>query len=283
MPYRERKMKELPSLKSVIKKFDLAPKKNLGQNFLLDQNITDKIVRSARILSDQQVLEIGPGPGGLTRSILAINPEKLTVIEQDSRCIAALEELKQAYPKLDIVNADAMKVKERELVPQSTKIIANLPYNIGTALLVKWLEDIKYWQGFTLMFQKEVAERIMARPSTKDYGRLSVISQLLCDVEHHFNLAPEAFYPPPKVTSSVISLYPKAIQVPDNISHAVQFISKALFNQRRKMLRVTMKQVHPDLNGLIDKTDISLTQRPEELSVEQFVQIAKNYNELKNG
>jgi 16S rRNA (adenine1518-N6/adenine1519-N6)-dimethyltransferase len=276
-------MKELPSLKSVIKEFDLAPKKNLGQNFLLDQNITDKIVRSARILPDQHVLEIGPGPGGLTRSILAVNSGELTVIEQDSRCISALEELKETYPKLNIINTDAMKVKERELVPQSTKIIANLPYNIGTALLVKWLENVKYWQGFTLMFQKEVAERIMAKPSTKDYGRLSVISQLLCDVEHHFNLAPEAFYPPPKVTSSVISLYPKAIQVADDISYAVQFISKVLFNKRRKMLRGTLKQVHPDLNGLIDKTNISLTQRPEELSVEQFVQLAKNYNELKNG
>ncbi len=276
-------MIELPSLKSVIHKFDLTPKKNLGQNFLLDQNITDKIVRYANIKPDQNILEIGPGPGGLTRSILAAKPTKLVVIEQDFRCIAALEELKQIYPQLVIVNDDAMTIKEMELVPIKTKIIANLPYNIGTALLFKWLDNVKFWQSFTLMFQKEVADRIMAKPSTKDYGRLSVICQILCDIEWHFNLKPEAFYPPPKVTSSVISLYPKETQVSLKISQAVQLICKILFNQRRKMLRVTMKQIHPDLNGLINKTDISLTQRPEELSVEQFVQLAQNYNGLKNG
>ena len=234
-------------------------------------------------MRNHNVLEIGPGPGGLTRSILAASPNKLVVIEQDSRCIAALEELQQIYPQLTIINDDALTVMEAELVQEKTKIIANLPYNIGTALLMKWLENVSFWQDFTLMFQKEVADRIMAKPSTKDYGRLSVVCQLLCNIEWHFNLKPEAFYPPPKVTSSVISLYPKEVQVSEDISNAVQLICKVLFNQRRKMLRVTMKQVHPDLNSLIYKTDIELTQRPEELSVEQFVQLAKNYNGLKNG
>lgn len=274
-------MVELTSLKSVIDKFGLSPKKNLGQNFILDQNITDKIVRAARITSEDEVLEIGPGPGGLTRSILATNPKKLTVIEQDYRCIAALEELKQVYPKLIIINDDALKIREGGVVSIKTKIIANLPYNIGTVLLLKWLENVSFWQDFTLMFQKEVVERIIAKPSSKDYGRLSVICQLLCDTELHFHLKPEIFYPPPKVTSSVVSLYPKEIQVSEEISQAVQLICKIVFNQRRKMLRATMKQVHPDLAGLIHKTDISLTQRPEELTVDQFVQIAKNYNELK--
>lgn len=274
-------MTELASLKSVIKKFDLIPKKNLGQNFLLDQNITDKIVRFAQIKHDCNILEIGPGPGGLTRSILAANPNSVTAIEQDSRCIGALKELQIKYPQLTIINDDAIKVKEESLIPKNSKIIANLPYNIGTLLLCKWLDNITYWQSFTLMFQKEVAERITAKPSTKSYGRLSVISQLLCDVDWHFDLPPEAFYPAPKVTSSVISLYPKTMQVAPKISNAVQLISKLLFNQRRKMLRVTMKQVHNDLDGLVYNTDISLTQRPEELSIEQFVQLAENYIRLK--
>lgn len=202
-------MKELPSLKSVIKQYDLLPKKNLGQNFLLDQNITDKIVKASSMKSGDNILEIGPGPGGLTRSILALNPTKLTAIEQDSRCIKILEELKLIYPQLTIVNGDALKIYEQDLVPAKTRIIANLPYNIGTVLLLKWLDNINYWSSLTLMFQKEVVERIVAEPCTKDYGRLSVISQILCDLEWHFDLKPEAFFPPPKVTSSVITLKPK--------------------------------------------------------------------------
>jgi 16S rRNA (adenine1518-N6/adenine1519-N6)-dimethyltransferase len=274
-------MTQLISLKETIKKFGLLPKKNLGQNFLLDQNITDKIVRCAGGISNQDILEIGPGPGGLTRSILFTKPNKLTVIEQDFRCIAALEELNNLYPQLIIINDDALKIKEEDVIKQKTKIIANLPYNIGTALLLKWLDNIGLWQDFTLMFQKEVADRILAKPCTKDYGRLSVICQLLCDIEWHFDLRPEAFYPPPKVTSSVISLYPKQHQVSKEIYDAVQIICKILFNQRRKMLRATMKQLHPDLDGLIDKTEILLTQRPEELSVDQFVSLAANYIKLK--
>lgn len=270
-------MNQLPSLRSVIKKFDLNPKKNLGQNFLLDQNITDKIVAASGLKPQDDILEIGPGPGGLTRSILAKNPNKLTVIEQDSRCIAALEELKLNYSQLTIINDDAIAIKEESLVTKKTKIIANLPYNIGTLLLCKWLGNINLWQDFTLMFQKEVANRITATPKTKNYGRLSVICQLLCDTEVHFDLDPEAFYPPPKVTSSVISLYPKQEQPSAKIIHVVEFICKALFNQRRKMLRVTMKQVHQDLDSLISGTDIALTQRPEELSIYQFVLLAENY------
>ena len=272
---------QLPSIKSVIDQYDLSPKKNLGQNFLLDQNITNKIVQASGLKPGDNVLEIGPGPGGLTRSILASNPNKLTVIEQDSRCIAALNDLKEIYPQLEIINADALKIKEADIVSGKTKIIANLPYNIGTVLLCKWLDNIELWQGFTLMFQKEVADRIKAVPSTKDYGRLSVICQMLCDIKPHFELEPHLFYPPPKVTSAVISLYPKAVQLPAQVVKSAQLICRILFNQRRKMLRSTLKQVHQDLNGLVENSDIDLTQRPEELSIQQFVQLAENYNLLR--
>jgi 16S rRNA (adenine1518-N6/adenine1519-N6)-dimethyltransferase len=271
---------QLSSLRSVIDRFDLAPKKSLGQNFLLDQNITDKIVRAAQLKSGQEVLEVGPGPGGLTRSILAVNPSKLTVVEQDSRCIEALKELEQVYPQLVIINDDALKIREEELVSQDAKIIANLPYNIGTVLLFKWLANVSFWSSLTLMFQKEVVERMIAKPSTKAYGRLSVIVQLLCDVECHFDLKPELFFPPPKVTSSVVSLYPKKNQLPNDIIKAVQFICKLLFSQRRKMLRSTLKQVHSDIEALVHSTGVSLSQRPEEISIEQFSQIASNYLSL---
>jgi len=270
----------LPSIKSTIEQYGLTPKKNLGQNFLLDQNITNKIASVSKLKEGDNVLEIGPGPGGLTRSILSYNPSILTVIEQDHRCIKALNELKIFYPQLVIINDDAITINEKDIIKNKTKIIANLPYNIGTMLLMKWLEKIELWQDLTLMFQKEVAERIIAEPCTKDYGRLSVICQLLCDTKIHFELPPHVFYPPPKITSAVISLYPKNIQPTAEIINAVQLICKVTFNQRRKMLRSTLKQVHPDMDALINNTDISLTQRPEELSIEQFVQLASNYNSL---
>jgi 16S rRNA (adenine1518-N6/adenine1519-N6)-dimethyltransferase len=269
-------MIDLPLLKNVINRFGLAPKKNLGQNFILDQSITDRIVKASGLRAGQDVLEIGPGPGGLTRSILAANPAKLIVIEQDERCIAALEELKQRYPQLEIISGDAMQIDNTALGLNKPKIIANLPYNIGTALLFKWFENITIWNSLTLMFQKEVAQRIVAAPGGKDYGRLSVIAQLLCDVEMHFELGPEAFFPPPKVTSAVISLYPKEVQLAPLLLKTIESVCKALFAQRRKMLRSTLKQLHPNIDALIANTDIALTQRPEELSIEQFVQIAEN-------
>lgn len=274
-------MYKSPSLKDIVNKYGLAPKKSLGQNFIFDQNITDKIVRFANITNADEVLEIGPGPGGLTRSILSANPKKLTVIEQDHRSIAVMEDLKNHYPLLNIIHGDALKIKEEEIVSKKSKIIANLPYNIGTMLLLKWLKDISFWQSLTLMFQKEVVDRIIANPFTKDYGRLSVICQLLCDCKVHFNLNPEIFYPPPKIISSVVSLYPKPNQPTKEIIQAVELITRTTFNQRRKMLKSTLKQVYPDLDRLIDKTDIKLTQRPEELLIEQFVSLAENYVKIK--
>lgn len=275
-------MKNLPSLRSVVDKYGLNPKKSLGQNFLFDQNITDKIVRVSGVGPDDEVFEIGPGPGGLTRSILATKPLKLTVVEQDFRCIAALSELKPIYPNLHIINGDALKINEGELITKKAKMIANLPYNIGTILLMKWFENLSVWSSFTLMFQKEVAERIVAIPGSKAYGRLSIISQLLCDVDKHFYLNPEVFFPAPKVTSTVISLYPKQ-NIPSNeVIKTIKMIAKHLFNQRRKMLRSSLKNVHTDLEGLIFGTKISLSQRPEELSIVDFIMIAENYLSLTN-
>ncbi len=273
-------MTQLPLLKTVINRFGLAPKKNLGQNFILDQSITDRIVKASGLIKGQDVLEIGPGPGGLTRSILAANPHKLIVIEQDERCIEALKELQLSYAQLEIISGDALHINIADLDLNKPKIIANLPYNIGTALLIKWLENISVWDSLTLMFQREVAQRIVAAPGGKDYGRLSVIAQLLCNVEMHFELGPEAFFPPPKVTSAVISLYPKLNQPNKELLNIVEKICKILFNQRRKMLRSTLKQLHPDIDSLITQTDIELTQRPEELSIEQFVSLAENYKKL---
>lgn len=275
-------MHELLSLRKTIEKYNLLPKKNLGQNFLLDQNITDKIVRFAEVHPEDNILEIGPGPGGLTRSILARGPKKVIVVEQDARCIAALNELKNNYQQFEIINNDALKTDECALVPLGSKIIANLPYNIGTLLLFKWFQNIQHWQSLTLMFQKEVAERINAVPSTKDYGRLSVISQLLCDIKWNFDLAPAAFFPPPKVTSSVITLYPKHELPSKKLLKTIELITQILFNQRRKMLRSTLKNVHHDMDALIEGTGVILTQRPEELSVNQFVQIANNLMGMKN-
>ena len=273
-------MQELPSLKSVIQKFNLTPKKNLGQNFLLNSAITDRIVDASLISSNDEVLEIGPGPGGLTRSILKKHPKKLIVIEQDSRCIAALKELNLIYPQLEIINDDALKIDYSQLGLNNPKIIANLPYNIGTALLLKWLETPTLWSSLTLMFQREVAERIAALPKCKDYGRLSVISQIICNIEKHFELEPKEFFPPPKVTSTVISIYPKQNQLDIKIIKNVEMICKILFNQRRKMLRSTLSQVSNNIQMLLENTGIELSQRPEEISVEQFVMLAKNYKVL---
>lgn len=267
---------ELEPLKKIIDRYGLNPKKNLGQNFILDQNITDKIVRSADVREGDLILEIGPGPGGLTRSILASNPKKLLVVEQDKRCIEALKELQVIYPNLEIINDDALKIIEQDIIPKNAKIIANLPYNIGTVLLFKWLENIDYFSSLTLMFQKEVAERIIAKPKTKDYGRISVMAQLLCEVDHHFDLKPDVFFPPPKVTSSLISLYPKKNKPSSDIIAKVEKIVKITFNQRRKMLRATLKQLVDDPEIIISNTGVKLTQRPEELVISDFVQLAIN-------
>ncbi|MBT8003415.1 MAG: 16S rRNA (adenine(1518)-N(6)/adenine(1519)-N(6))-dimethyltransferase RsmA, partial [Rhodospirillales bacterium] len=194
----------LPPLRDVISRHGLRAKKSLGQHFLLDLNLTQRIARSAGTLQGRHVVEVGPGPGGLTRSLLESEAVSVTAIEKDERSTVALRELEEAYPgRLKIIAADALETNLAELVPAPRKIVSNLPYNIGTPLLLNWLRQAREWESMTLMFQKEVADRLAAQPGSKAYGRLAIITQWLCDVRSEFNVSPKAFTPPPKVSSSV--------------------------------------------------------------------------------
>ena len=274
-------MNELPSLKQTVENYGLLAKKSLGQNFLLDMNITDKIIRTsleAQNLSSfkgQCVYEIGPGPGGLTRAILKAEPELLTVIEMDSRCINIMNELKDFYgDKLRIVEGDALKYQyaPENNLPQN--IVSNLPYNISVPLLTGWLKNIRQYNSLTLMFQKEVAERITAEPNNKNYGRLSVMAQLTCKIKTLFNINPNCFVPAPKIWSTVLLFQPLK-EIPDaDLLNKVEKLTELAFGQRRKMLRQSLKSI-PDLETICDKVGISSTLRAENVSPEQFLSMAK--------
>ena len=261
----------LPSLSAVISKYEISAKKSLGQHFLLDTNLTDRIAKIAKV-ENSIVLEIGAGPGGLTRSILAHNARELITIEKDTTCLAALSEIKSVYPdRLKIIQADAVKLDLSKIIEQPYKIVANLPYNISTALLVRWLKKISSIDQMTLMFQKEVADRLVARPSTKDYGRLSIITQWLCEVNIEFNVGRQAFVPPPKVESSVVTLVPRDIPLASAKWSALEKVTTSAFNQRRKMLRSSLKDF--DFNFL--SLGIDPTLRAENLTVEEFCRLAR--------
>jgi len=268
-------LEELPPLREVISRFDLAPKKSLGQNFLLDLNLTAKIARSAGDLSEVSVFEIGPGPGGLTRSLLAAGAKKVVVVERDGRFLPALEEIAAACPgRLKIIEGDALTIDHTVAMEGPVKIIANLPYNIATPLLVGWLstEAFPPWfQSLTLMFQKEVAQRICAKPGEKNYGRLAVLAGWRFHTDVAFDVAPTAFIPPPKVTSSIINLIPKTNPLPCDVKK-LQHVTKAAFGQRRKMLRVSLKGLGGD--ALLEKAGIDGRLRAEVLRVEDFVRLA---------
>ena len=274
-------MSEPISLRETVEKYELLAKKSLGQNFLLDMNITDKIIRSsleAQNISSfkgQCVYEIGPGPGGLTRAILKAEPELLTVIEMDSRCINIMNELKDFYgDKLRIVEGDALKYQyaPENNLPQN--IVSNLPYNISVPLLTGWLKNIRQYNSLTLMFQKEVAERITAEPNNKNYGRLSVLAQLTCKIKTLFNLNPNCFVPAPKIWSTVLLFQPLK-EVPDaELLNKVEKLTELAFGQRRKMLRQSLKSI-PDLETICDKVGISPTLRAENVYPEQFLSLAK--------
>ncbi len=265
-----------PPLRDVIDRYGLGAKKSLGQHFLLDLNITRKIARAASVCSDDTVLEIGPGPGGLTRVLLETGASVIA-IERDRRCIDALKELGAFFPeKLSIIEADAMSVNEALLAGNAApvKIVANLPYNISTELLIKWLKaGAGLWSMMALMFQKEVADRILAAPGSKTYGRLSVMAQAAAAPARAFDLPARAFTPPPKVASSVVLFSP-----PDDDSgdlRVLEKVTQAAFSQRRKMLRSSLKPVFGErLAAILEQSGVKETQRAEELSVRQFKRLA---------
>jgi 16S rRNA (adenine1518-N6/adenine1519-N6)-dimethyltransferase len=270
------RLDSLPPLRDVIATHDLRAEKKLGQNFLLDRNITDKIARAAGPLQGKHIIEIGPGPGGLTRSLLLAGANHVTAIEFDSRAIAALGDLVDASEgRLTLLHGDALKIDTLDLVDGPTMIVANLPYNIATPLLTRWLQDIRDRPGcyemMVLMFQKEVADRIAATPRSKTFGRLSVISQWLCQTNTLFDLPPGAFSPPPKVTSSVVRFIPKKPDPDAPSFHAVEAVTATAFGQRRKMLRACFKS-NP---GLLAEVGIDPTKRAEELDIADFIRLAK--------
>ena len=269
MPPRE--PPDLPPLRDVIKRFGLGARRSLGQHFLLDLNLCARIARAAGDLKGVSVIEIGPGPGGLTRALLDAGARRVVAVERDPRCVAALGELADAHPgRLDIIEADALETDVTALAPEPRRIVANLPYNISTPLLLGWLRQIGGFEGLTLMFQKEVAQRLAALPGSKSYGRLSVITQWLAEVRHEFNVSKEAFTPPPKVASSVISLIPRPAPLAPADWERLEKVTALAFGQRRKMLRASLKPLALDFEAL----GIEPTARAEELSVEQFCAIA---------
>lgn len=273
---------DLPPLREVIRRHGLTPKKSLGQNFLFDLNLTARIARAAEPLENITVVEIGPGPGGLTRALLALGARRVVAIERDQRAIAALEEIGARYPgQLEIVAGDALRIDPRDqLGPERARVVANLPYNIATALLIGWLtaEPWPPWyDSLLLMFQREVAERIVATPGSKSYGRLSVLAGWRTEAKLLFDVAPSAFVPPPKVTSSVVRLTPRPVPLPCQ-SIALQRVTEAAFGQRRKMLRQSLKTLGVDAGALLSEAGIEPTARAEEIPVEGFVALANIFS-----
>ena len=251
----------------------------LGQNFLFDLNLTRRIARAAAPLEGFTIVEVGPGPGGLTRALLLEGAGHVVAIERDDRALAALEEIAAAYPgRITIVAGDAMTVNWQDLVQGPAKIVANLPYNIATPLLTGWLTQgawPPWYQSLTLMFQKEVAERIAAKPGGKDYGRLSVLCQWRCEVRKLFDVNRSAFTPPPKVTSSIVQLVPRRTVEPECRVAALERVTAAAFGQRRKMLRASLKTLVPDPEPLLAAAGLDPEQRAEQIPVDGFVRLAR--------
>lgn len=269
----------LPPLRAVIDAHGMVAKKSLGQNFLLDLNLTSKIARLAGDLTKCDVLEVGPGPGGLTRGLLAEGARKVLAVEKDSRALGPLSEISAAYPgKLEVINADALEINPLEQLNAPVRIVSNLPYNVGTELLVRWLtpkEWPPYWASLTLMFQREVANRIVAKPGNKTYGRLAILSQWRTTPRIVMELPPEAFSPPPKIHSAVVHF--EALEKPrfDANGKVLERIVAAGFNQRRKMLRASLKGVMPDIQDRLLAAGIQPTERAEQVSLEGWCALAR--------
>lgn len=265
----------LPPLRETIAAHGLDAKKRFGQHFLLDLNLTRRIARAAAPLDQGTVIEIGPGPGGLTRALLLEGATRVVAIEVDPRALGALRELRTAAGgSLELIEADALRARVRELGPAPRRIVANLPYNISTALLVRWLHDADDVTDMVLMFQKEVVDRLVATPRSKDYGRLSVLAQHVCDVRRLFDVAPSSFVPPPKVTSAVARLTPKRRATREADLRPLERVTAAAFGQRRKMLRGSLAGLYSDPVATLQGLGLSPTARAEELSVEDFVRLA---------
>ncbi len=270
----------LPPLGDVIRRYELGARKSLGQHFLLDRNLCDRIARAAGEIAGREVLEIGPGPGGLTRSLLARGAARVIAIERDSRCLAALEELSAAAPgRLTIVDADAIAFDEAAILTGPTPVVANLPYNIATVLLLKWLGRLPLFERFTLMFQKEVAERLAAGPGGKTYGRLSVMTQWRAEVACLFDIKARAFTPPPKVTSTLVRIEPRAEPLAPAPHATLERLVAAAFGQRRKMLRSSLKQVTARPEALLMAAEVAPTARAEELDIAAFCRLARALEE----
>ncbi len=275
----------LPPVGELIRRFELRAKKSLGQNFLLDLNLTRKIAGLCGSLAGQTVIEIGPGPGGLTRSLLFEGADRVVAVERDARCLPALELISGHWPdRLHVVSGDALEISLSELASMigdaennRYRIISNLPYGIATKLLVGWLEQSKWpppFSGMALMFQREVAERIVAKPGTKAYGRLAVLCQWSCEVTIGLRLPATAFTPPPKVDSAVVIFVPREVREPDASAVMVGRVTAAVFGQRRKMLRSSLRQLTPLPEKLLDDVGLAPDLRGEQVAVEDFARLA---------
>jgi 16S rRNA (adenine1518-N6/adenine1519-N6)-dimethyltransferase len=260
---------KLPALRDVISRYGLAAKHKLGQHFLLDANLLDRIVRAAGDLTGRHVVEVGPGPGGLTRALLASAAASVTAVEIDTRAISALGELVTLFgDRFSLIAGDALAFDLAEKIPAPRQIVANLPYNVGSPLLVSWLRQAASWERMTLMFQQEVADRLCAPPATPAYGRLGVLAQWTCAVDLALRVPPEAFTPPPKVHSAVVRLTPHVAQPPADLFTAMERLTAAAFGQRRKMLRGSLKSLGGE--ALLDSAGIAADRRAETLTIGEF-------------
>ena len=277
----------LPPLREVIARHDLRARKALGQNFLLDLNLCARIARVPGDLSAASVLEVGPGPGGLTRALLAEGAGRVLAVEKDARCLPALAEIAAAYPgRLTVLEADALEVDPRARLEGPIHVVANLPYNVGTELLVRWLTPESwppFWASLTLMFQREVAERIVARPGTGAYGRLAVLAQWRAAPRIALTLPPDAFTPPPKVHSAVVHLRPLAEPVAPADPAVMQRVVAMAFNQRRKMLRSSLRALGGDVEALLRAAGLAPTERAERVDVAGFAALAREVAARERG